>query len=477
MIKRYLGIEQVAVWLRRLKTFAYDTRISITLLIILTICNISIYISFHDSIGYNDRYMYMKKDSNTTMDMVYSMNDTIHTIYNNTQLVSSISDMIIIVDTYDNVYDDSVCSGYAYITCESSYVSYINQYTPFIRSYTSHSSIQSHKILIHTNDIQYDTIDALVNRNILSYYMHAGLVCMYTVYRYPIYDDGAYIVYMQYYHIGYNNDIIYYTYDSIYVRTNNTTIVDIISSILLSIYILSYVCKYLIKLNFHFDNDFLRYGTIHIVNSIYMLIILIMKIYRYNRGMSYSNVSSMIHIYNMYRCSIYMQCMITGIEYIKMVVYLRRYKYTVRLSYNIVYRSMYTLYKILLFIYIIIIVKDVSILLYDHMIHIHTYLDILIYHPFIYVYESDVYSNLIYIFMMIFDHISHIIIVCILYTCVYNAHHIEYDVKDKIVTDIIDSISSISTKHQKFMIELSSYIDSISKKKVRLHSYYRKGQT
>ena len=135
------------------------------------------------------------------------------------------------------------------------------------------------------------------------------------------------------YEIGSNTEIVQYSLREFSLDLNpSQKSFDIISSILIAIFCLVYLLKYLIKLNFSFSQTFLFYGLVFLGVLLLAFTLLIMKfnivkkVSDENRAPTFTDIKNLKFVYSLFGISFYFLSLFFAVEILKMLTFVKRMK-------------------------------------------------------------------------------------------------------------------------------------------------------
>jgi len=434
----FIPIAIVTLWLRRLKIFAFDTRITVVSLLILVIALILYVISFlnfyspRSTLPYAQWIIDKSTEPTNSKELVQYLSLLCTSMENSNIYYKALVSLEINHNLLLPTIPSPTCSK-AMCSVNGESHNNLRGISLILEEMGEAPEVKGlpRDVFVSSEDVTQNTIPTLVTEGWISNEMNTGMIMINMLARDSLLSSTSYTSTTLIYEIGSNTEIVQYSLREFSLDLNpSQKSFDIISSILIAIFCLVYLLKYLIKLNFSFSQTFLFYGLVFLGVLLLAFTLLIMKfnivkkVSDENRAPTFTDIKNLKFVYSLFGISFYFLSLFFAVEILKMLTFVKRMK-EIRSAVFVLYRTAIPLVKILIFMCIVILARSIALLGFSGMMITQTYSDLILFYTGISFPPSSQFMIAIEANHTLFNWICNMIIVCVVYVSIHNAHHYE----------------------------------------------------
>lgn len=439
--------EKLAEWIRVFRIFAFDARVSWLNLLSL-LCGLILYtVLFFDNYTlYSEVDMPLHPLVVKSVQEVQSSQDlklllvTISTALSQTMYTKATIQSVFI-DIQASLSDFNGVSLARQTCSKATCLLYpksenkISKYSYFIGALqrtVTQSELEHIKIGIE--NFNSATISELYSSNWLTESISDGTVTLTFLTRNSLSDRNSYTTYIMATEFGNAGKVVRSNMKAFVFRLNTgQTLMSIFTTVFFSMSLLLYITKYFAKLNFMFSQFYLFYGMFFMVTLVFSLTCLgllrsAMKDMQ-DLPAEAIGVDQIARLFNAactYKLSFLFLGVMFSVEIIKLLLFANRFE-KVKSATIVLLRTFGILFKLLLFILIILLLANWSVLLFDGWLGDQEYVDL------IFRYGSTSPASAGYLaaaaqsFRLMLIGLAHLVIFVVVFVAIHNAENFEYD--------------------------------------------------
>ena len=437
--------EKLAEWIRAFRIFAFDARVSWLNLLSL-LCGLIMYIVLYFdnyrfyseiSIPLNPLLVSTLRNLNQSSDiqgLLYSM-DTIFTqsMFARSSLQSVFIDLQTKFSNSDGTEVSRSTCDYAKCEVYSGDEDRISRLKSLIAA-LEHGSNEKERVHIWIPSLYFTktTIDSLYASNWMAQNMKNGPILISLLFRNSLSEVSSYSSFFFAFEIGRAGEILKYNTKAFNFRTGtDQSLMAIFVLIFFSMSMLLYITKYFAKLNFMFSQYYLFYGIYFIGTFAFTSAVIglqrsaMLKVKNMSpQDLSMEHLSRIYYTSNIYKLSFLFIGVTFSVELIKLLLYIRRFN-RIRASTISILRTFGVLFKVLIFIFIVLLLSSWGILLFDGWSGTQEFVDIVFRYSYIspafesYLFTSTQNNRLILMYMF------QLAIFSVIFVAINNAENLE----------------------------------------------------